>query len=108
LTARHRRGQGRKPTIDLDLRTPHIHYLEYLAEQTGLSLSDAFGTIIEKNAALALLTYKPPRKEKKHFTIDPRHAEVLERLAVRAGLFKADIARRMIDEAIANDRSLSG
>lgn len=99
---------GRKPHIGLHLRAPHVDYLERLAEQTGVSLSDAFGMVIEKNAALALLTYKPPRKEYKHFTITPRHTEILEKLAVRSGLFKADIARRLIDEEIASDRVLGG
>lgn len=104
----NKRRDGRRSTIVIGLRTPHIHYLEYLAEQTGVSLSEAFGSVVEKQAALALLSYKPPRKEKKHFVIDPRHAEILDKLAVKSGLFKADIARRLIDEALANDRSLTG
>lgn len=95
-------------TIDLSLRTPHVHYLEYLAEQHGLSVSGAFGLILEKHTSLTLLSYKPPRKEKKHLLIDPRHAEILERLAVRSGLFKADIARRLIDEAMARDEVVGG
>ncbi len=102
-----KRGR-RTTTIDISLRTPHVHYLEYLAEQQGLSVSGAFGFIVEKHAALALLTYKPPRKEKKHLLIEPRHADILDKLAIRSGLFKADIARRLIDEAMAKDVDVRG
>ena len=93
--------------IDVHLRTPHVHYLEYLAEQTGVSLSGAFGSIIEKHAALALMSYKPPRKEEKHLSIEPGHADILSKLAVQQGLRKADIARRLIEEAMASDGVLS-
>lgn len=64
--------------------------------------------IVERHAAAALLTYKPPRKEKKELSIDPRHAAILDKLAVKSGLFKADIARRLIDQAIAQDEMVGG
>lgn len=98
----------RTSRIDISLRTPHLHYLEYLAEQAGTSISGAFGVIVERHAAAALLTYKPPRKEKKELSIDPRHAAILDKLAVKSGLFKADIARRLIDQAIAQDEMVGG
>lgn len=103
-----RRRSTRSEVIDVQLRAPHVHYLEYLAEQAGISVSSAFESILEKQAALALLAYKPPRKRRMSFSLNPKNAEVLDRLAVKAGLFKADIARRLIDEALANDRSLGG
>lgn len=90
--------------IDVILRTPHIHYLEFLAEQHGLSISGALGRILDKHADLALsTTKKPPRKEPKHLLLEPRHAEILDKLSVRYGLFKADIARRLIDAAMEQD-----
>ena len=95
-------------TIDLSLRTPHVHYLEYLAEQHGLSVSGAFGFILEQHASLVMLNYKPPRKRRKHLSIDPKHADILDRLAVRSGLLKADVARRLIDEAMAKDEVVGG
>lgn len=90
------------------LRTQHVHYLEFLAEQLGVSLSGAFGSVIEKHGAIVLTSYLPPRKETKHFRIEPRHAELISRIAMRQGLPKADIARRLIEEAMAQDEVVGG
>ena len=94
--------------LNVCLRTPHVHYLEDLAEQTGMSVSGAFGSIVEKHAFLALMSYKPPRKEEKYLTIEPGHADILTRLATQQGLYKADIARRLIEAAMAGDEVVGG
>ena len=92
----------------MHLRTPHVHYLEYLAEQLGVSLSGAFGSVVEKHAVLALISYKPPRKERRHLSIEPEHAVALARLANQQGLCKADAARRLIEQAMALDEAVGG
>ena len=103
-----KRSTGRNKRIDLGLRTPHVNYLEYIAEQEGTSVSAAFGAILEKHAGAALANYKPPRKHLKALSIDPRHVEILSKLATKHGLFGYDMARRLIEEAIAPDKVVGG
>ena len=99
---------GRKRRVEIGLRSQHIHYLEYLAEQNGVSLSVAFSQIISRYAVTSSATRKPPRKRRQDVVLDSRHVALLDRLALEQGLFRADVARRLIDAAIAEDRMVGG
>lgn len=110
IYAKKKRVQGdlAYKTIFIGLRSPHVQYLERIARQRGLSVSGAFGLIVEENAFSELPNAKPPRKETKHLLINPKHAAILDKLAIRSGLYKADIARRLIDEAMVREEMAGG
>lgn len=98
----------RTADIDLTLRTPQVEYLQYLANWGDASLSDVFGSILERHA----LTVDPARikaakRERKHFAIHPDHAAAIDRLTVQWGVSKSEVARRLIDMELARERQIA-
>lgn len=92
----------KRSTIGLTLRTQQADYLERVAESEETSLSQAFGSILEAMAGETDIPAKSPTwRVRKHLVIDPRHQDVLNRLAAKWGLSKSDVARRLIDQASA-------
>lgn len=92
-------------SIDVTLRDPHVAYLERLAEREEISVSAAFANILEQRAIGMGTTERPPRKARKHFSITEPHLALLDRLTVRLGLKRSDVARRLIDWAMAEEQS---
>lgn len=92
------------PTLDVRLRTQQARYLERVKEREGLSLSRVFGEILARyTAEVATLPIKPTQKARRHLWIEPRELEILNRLSIKWGVSKGEVARRVIDAAIAED-----
>ncbi len=94
-------------TTDLTLRTQHVQYLEYIADRDDIPLSHA----LEKVLADAAAGDAPPNgrrtvKIRKHFSIAVAHVTFLDTMAARLGLWRSDVARRLIDEARAKDQTI--
>lgn len=93
--------------VDLTLRTQQIVYLEYLSERDDSPLSHALGKIIDKAMLVIVLEQgRPTRKVRKHFSMSPAHVAFIDRLSVKWGIPRSDVARRLIDEALAKDPGL--
>lgn len=97
-------GQRRnKPTMDTYLRSPQLAYLRRISEREGVSLSQALGSIIETQAEVASDQSSSSRKARTTLTLEPAQLALLDRLALKLGLSRSDVARRLIDHAQAND-----
>lgn len=83
-------------------------YLRYVAESTGISLSDALGRMIAKR--LARQAVLPDCSQAgiiaHHFHVLPSHADYVERVRIAEGLCKIDVIRRIIEEERAADTTL--
>lgn len=92
----------------LTLRTQQIDYLEYLAERDDTNLSRAFGRIIERKIVVQPPTEqaRASRKLRKTLTLLPSHLEMIDQMSESLGLPRSDIARRLIDEALAKDSTI--
>lgn len=96
-----------KNSVDVRLRSREVAYLEYLAERDEISVSKAFGLVVERHAQSAeTLPRRPIRKVRSHFWMKPEHLVILDRLAVKWGVFRSDVARRLIGQALAEDPEL--
>lgn len=96
-----------RTTVDLTLRTKQVQYLEYIAERDDIPLSHALGQIL----ASAIETEAPATERKtikirKHFSLTIQHVQFLDKLSTRYGLWRSDIARRLIDDALSKDRTI--
>lgn len=101
-----------KPTpraiaVDLTLRTQQVEYLEYLSDRDESSLSYAMAKIIAKAKLVIVLEQgRPAQKIRKHLTLSEAHVGFIDRLAVTWGIPRNDVARRLIDAALATDKKL--
>lgn len=94
--------------LDLTLRTRQVLHLEYLAEREDTTLSGALAIVLDEAKGSAA-DQSPTRKSikiRKHFSLRPEHVEFLDRLASKFGLLRSDMGRRLIDQAVAKDRSI--
>ena len=96
-------------TVFLRLRTPQIGYLEHQARWDGISLSQAFASILDRYAPAHISSIPATGgSERRHLTIDPDHAAVLADLSVKWGMERSEVARRLIDIAMTtSDREVS-
>lgn len=93
--------------MDFVLRTQQIQYLEYLAERADISISEAFGRVIERSLeAIRIEASQPAQKIRKHLTVEHAHIAFIDSLAIKWGLPRSDVARRVIDMALAEDQTV--
>lgn len=84
--------------ITVGLRTAHRRYLRRMADHQDISLSDAFGAILDEYASV-LPSAQAPRKELTHLRLDAPRIAILNKLSATMAVSKAEVARRIIDEA---------
>lgn len=84
---------------NIGLRTTHLRYLRMKADHDGISLSRALAGIIAAQAPDASRTLCRIEKVWVHLNLQPDHMEALDALAVRMGLTRSDVVRRLIDQA---------
>lgn len=94
-----------RASVDLRLRTQQALYLRRAAERDDVTLSDVFANIVERYAEIARHAPRSPRKDRCHVSISPEHLTILNKLSVMWGLSRSDVARRLIDGAVASDRT---
>lgn len=80
------------------LRTPHLRYLRRVAEHQDIPISHVFGAILDEYASISE-SAQTPRKELVHLRLNVERIAVWNRLSVTMGVSKAEVARRIIDEA---------
>ena len=104
LTDRRRQTQ-REFSFDVRLRSQHVAYLRTVAEREETNLSRAFVLILERYAnGHGAPSGRPVRKERVHLWLSPHHRRVFMSIAARMGVQNGEVARRLIDEAIAAER----
>ena len=98
-------GSRKDPTIDLRLRTHHAECLHIIARRDEISVSKAFANILEKHADLTDPSIsEPAHKSRLHLWASLTHIAILDRLSVKWGLTRSDVARRLIDRELASGR----
>jgi hypothetical protein len=88
--------------IDVFLRTRHAAYLRRLANREDVSLSRAFAMVVEDILPAPTPTNSPAKVRAK-MVICPENLAVLDKLARDGGISRSDVARRLIDEAMASE-----
>lgn len=97
-------GKRRKVDLDLYLRSPQAEYLERLMERRATDLSSVVRELVKQKMSAGTGEQKQsPRKVRKHIVIAPRLLAFVDAMAAREGLMRADVFRRLIDEARANE-----
>jgi hypothetical protein len=93
--------------VNLYLRSRQIQYLEYLAERHECALSHAVGRIVGRaRQTTDLEVGRPAQKECRHFSLDQTHIGFIDLLAAKWGVNRSEVARRLIDDALARDQSI--
>jgi hypothetical protein len=90
--------------LQVELRSQQANFLQKTADNEYISLSKALGGIIGRYGHDTLSTYrKAAKKVRFHFVIHPDHLALLDMISVKAGLFRSDVIRRLIDRAAERD-----
>jgi hypothetical protein len=93
--------------IQLTLRTGQLTYLEYLAERSRITVHHALDLLLlERRKIDSLEAGIPPRKERIDVWLSTEALSFLDQAAVRFGLERSDIARRLIDETQSRDTTI--
>lgn len=93
--------------IQLTLRTGQLTYLEYLAEQSRITIHDALNILLMAQHKIETAAANiPPRKERINVWLSPEALLLLDQSAVRSGLERSDIARRLIDDTQSRDTTI--
>lgn len=76
-------------------------YLRRRSEIHGSNLSDALAAVIEEIAlGNAACSPRIARKARAHVALSSEHLALIDRQAVRLGVVRSDVVRRLIDEAM--------
>ena len=88
------------------LRSHHAYYLRRLAERDDVSISQAFRGILEHARANAFGTPPtlPARLRRSCIMVSSEQLLALDAMAVQCGLTRSEVARRLIDSAMAEER----
>lgn len=93
--------------VDLYLRSKQVGYLEYLAERHDCHLSHAVGQIVGRaRQTVDVETVRPQEKVRIHLVLDVTHLSFIDRLGVVWGIWRSDVVRRLIDDAMAKDQTI--
>ena len=80
-------------------------WLHIIARRDEISVSKAFANILEKHADLTDPSIsEPAHKSRLHLWASLTHIAILDRLSVKWGLTRSDVARRLIDRELASGR----
>lgn len=91
------------------MRSQQSYYLEQIARRDETKLSHVFGAIVERYATVVFLTpSRTPRKARRNFWLQPEPLALLGQLVAQQGLDKSEIARRLIDAAMADEFGTEG
>lgn len=94
----------KKSHVKLELRSQHSEYLNRVAQREDTTVSAVLAGIIEAYAQPSETESKrSARKARPHLSIKPEHLALLDGLALRLGLSRSDVTRRLIDDAQADD-----
>lgn len=89
-------GTSRARTV-LRLMTHHVDYLRRTARQNDSCMSKVFGDIIENLTVVDRPTKNNPVQSPLSVTISIEHLAAIDGLAVRLGISRSDVARRLIE-----------
>lgn len=90
--------------VEFILRTQQADYLRYIADRDSTTLSAAFGAIVENYRSRQMpLQARSPQKIRTQLYVATIDRDFLDGLAIVLGVYRSDVARRLIDDAVARD-----
>lgn len=96
--------------VELNLKSRHVDYLRSRSLRNQTTLSSSFRTIIDERATHMLSEAKqgtPSTKSPMGLSLREDQISLLDALAMQLGVWRVEVARRLIDEAMAEDALMS-
>lgn len=95
---------GSSAAVTVRLTSPQLEHLKQLSQWDDKSLSRCLGEIIERQGGgIRYFPRRPPKNVPVNFVINLPHLVVLDRLAIFWGITRSEVARRLIDSALASN-----
>lgn len=88
--------------VDFKIRKHHVDYLNRIASIDDTSLSRAFGNLVGRHEGrhAGKENQTPAQKARLDLRVASPHLAIIDRLCMRWGMSRSDVARRLIDGAL--------